>query len=115
MGKRRTRRAVAAEVEQGNDEEEASAMPTTMRPMEEERRKAMCRRMMREKERGKENWKNLDLEEIFKFFIELVILRDGTGVLSGYKGAPRVQGCLSHMKPSIKCMYVPPCICSGFT
>ena len=42
------------EVDEGN-EGEASAVPTTMRPMEEERRKAMSRRMMREKERGKGN------------------------------------------------------------
>ncbi len=53
MGKRR-RRAGAAEADEGDDKGEASAMQTTMRPMEEERRKAMSRRIMREKERGKE-------------------------------------------------------------
>ena len=51
MGKRRKGRAEADE----GDEVEASAMPTRMRPMEEERGKAMSRRMMmRENERGKE-------------------------------------------------------------
>ena len=53
MGKR-GKRAGAAEVDEGN-EGEASAVPTTMRPIEEERRKAMSRRMMRERERGKGN------------------------------------------------------------
>ena len=55
MGKRR-RRAGAAEADkadEGNEEEKASAVPTTIRPVEE-KRKAMSRRMMKEKERGKE-------------------------------------------------------------
>ena len=54
MGKRR-RRAGAAEAYEGDDKGEASAVQTTMRPMGEERRKAMSRRMMREKEKGKGN------------------------------------------------------------
>ena len=51
-----------------------------MRPMEEERRKAMSKRMMREKERGKEIRRN------FQIFIDLVILPGGTRVLSGCRG-----------------------------
>ncbi len=61
MGKRR--RAGAAEADEGDNEGEASAMQTTMRPMGE-RRKAMSRRMMREKEREKEIRR---IWEIFKF------------------------------------------------
>ena len=94
MGKRRRRAGVAEadEADEGNEEEEASAVPT-MRPMEE-KRNAMSRRMMREKERGKEirrwTWK-----KISKFSSTYVIFpgsRD-TGVL---RGAPRIQGPFSH-------------------
>ena len=60
MGKRR-KGTGTAEVDEGNEVEEASAVTTTMRPMEEERRKPMSRRMMREKARRK---------EIFKFSID---------------------------------------------
>ncbi len=38
-----------------------------MRPMEEERRKAMSRRKMRERRKGKGKLGDLNLEEIFKF------------------------------------------------
>ena len=51
---KRRRRAGAAEADEGDNEAEASAVRTTMRPMEKERRKAMSRRMMREKEMGEE-------------------------------------------------------------
>ena len=54
LNAKRTRRAGAAEADEGDNKGEASAVQTSMRPMEEERRKAMSRRMMREKERGKE-------------------------------------------------------------
>lgn len=57
MGKRR-RRAGAAEADEGDEGGESSAVQTTMRPMEEEGRKAMSRKMMREKEWGIEIRRN---------------------------------------------------------
>ena len=52
VGGQRRRRAGAAEADEGDNKGEASAVQTSMRPMEEERRKAMSRRMMRKKGKG---------------------------------------------------------------
>ncbi len=89
-GCKRKRRAGAAEADEGDDKGEASAVQTTMRPIEEERRKAMSRKMMREKDRERK-LEEFGLRKNFQIFIELVILP------GWYRGAPRVQGCLSHM------------------
>ncbi len=55
MGKRK-RRVETAKVDEGNEEDEASAIPTIMRLMEEERRKVMSRKIIRKRRKGKENW-----------------------------------------------------------
>lgn len=55
---KRRRRVRVAKVDiayEDNEEEKASVMSKTMRPIEEKRRKAMSKRIMREKERGKKN------------------------------------------------------------
>lgn len=59
---------------------------------------------MRKKETEKENQKNLDLKEIFKFFIKLIILWDGLRVLFECKGVHRVKECFYdiNQKPSIE-------------
>lgn len=44
---KRRRRARVAEVDEGNEEEEALGVPTIMGPMEEKRRKTMSRKIMR--------------------------------------------------------------------
>ncbi len=51
--KKRRRIARAAEADEGDNKREASAVQTIMRLIDEKRRKAMSRRMMREK--GKRN------------------------------------------------------------
>lgn len=55
MGKQR-KKAGAAEADKSNKKEETSAVPTIMRPIEKQRRKAMSRRIMREKKKRKGNW-----------------------------------------------------------
>ena len=70
----------------------------TMRPMEVEGRKAMTGRMMMRVEKREREIRIFGLRRNFQIFIDLVILpgcSQGTGVLSGCRGAPRVQGFLS--------------------
>ena len=55
MGKER-KKAGAAEGDKSNKKEETSAIPTIMRPIKKQRRKAMSRRIMREKKKRKGNW-----------------------------------------------------------
>lgn len=75
----------AAEANEGDQEEEASAVLTTMRPMEEKRGKGMSRSVMRGRERGTESRrKNLDLKKFSKFHR----LSHPPGILPGY-----IQGC----------------------
>ncbi len=50
VGKRKRKRAGVAEVDNRENKGEASAMQTTIRPMEEERKKAMSRRIMKKEE-----------------------------------------------------------------
>ena len=65
-GQRRTRRAGAAEADEGDDDkEETSAAPTTMRPMG--KGEENVQENDEGERKGKGNWKNLVLEEIFKF------------------------------------------------
>ncbi len=52
LPQRQKTRTGAAEADEGGSKGEASAVQTTMRPMDKERRKAMSRRMMREKGKG---------------------------------------------------------------
>lgn len=54
-GCKKRRRVRAAEIDKGNEEKKASAVPIIMRLIEKERKKAMSRKMMREKrKRGNE-------------------------------------------------------------
>ena len=99
VGGQKRRRTGAAEADEVNEEQEASAVQTSMRPMEEERGKAMSTRMMREREMGKEIRRN------FQIFIDLVILPEQ--ILPGYRGALRVQGCLSHMTYCVEPLHLP--------
>ena len=78
VGKRR--RAGAAEADEGGNEGEASAVRTTIRLIEKERRKAMSRRMMREKERGKEIRRIWTWEKFSNFHR----LSHPLGMFSGY-------------------------------
>ena len=55
MGKRR-RKAGVAEAKKGKEEEKALVVPITMKSMKEKRKKAMRRKIIREKRKGKENW-----------------------------------------------------------
>lgn len=48
---KRRRRAGVAEADKSDKKREASAMQTIMRPMKNESRKSMSRKMMREKEK----------------------------------------------------------------
>lgn len=50
---KKKRKARVAEVGKGDNKGEALATQTTMRPIEEEKRKAISRKMMREKKKGK--------------------------------------------------------------
>lgn len=55
-GCKRRKRVRIGRVNKDNEKEETLAVPTTMKPMEKERRKAMRRKIMREKIREKRNW-----------------------------------------------------------
>ena len=69
---KRRKKAEVAEADKDDNEEEASTMQTTMKPMGE-RRKAMSRKMMREKEREKK-LEEFGLRRNFQIFIKLVII-----------------------------------------